>query len=972
MSVKKVLIEDWLPVQELGIESRRERGAATALPPLSFLHIWWARRPLAASSGVVLAGLMPIWDQELAKEFEEYEQIQSQDSYRKWFFHLIGIWGDPIEAQRQKNEALNAEVRLQNNPFTYKMSFKNAVPKEDLELLQKILTSHWGELPKVLDPTAGGGSIPFVSVKYLLPTLANDLSGVAASILTAGVEIPAKFGDQITPYLRKYGGTLVENIRARLVDFFPSGKNEKVTNYIWVHAVKCPRTGNVIPLMPDKWLRKDKGKEIAVRIVTSVNGKNLPIPNFQLMYGAEIDANEANRGTIKRGEGVSPYDNLVVDGEYIKNEAKAGRMQKLLYAVAISTPSQGRSFRAPNDQDKRALELSEIYYEKNINDWKLSDLVPVEEFPNGNDMRPVEYGMPNWLDLFTHRQAIVHATFVEEFRKIISIVKSEEPSFADAILIELSMMQSKALNYNSIMSSWSVSTSRTRSVFDRHDFAFKWTFAEFEGANDLFPWALEQLLLAYGGLCELLKEGHLFENAWVSSDVTISQGSASNLPNISDNSIAHLCIDPPYFDNVMYAELADYFYVWEKRTLGHVRPDFFPNVLSDKEEEAVANHSRFAAFGKRKKELAELDYQSKMTAIFAESRRVLRDDGVMSVMFTHKKAEAWDSLGTGLLEAGFTIETSWPVNTEAENSLHQANMNSAASTIMLVCRKRENRNDLSKIYLEDIADEVRKAARQAVDRFEADGIAGVDLLLSTYGPTLSVISQYWPVYSSKPDPNGKDSYLRPEEALNLAREELVSLRQNRLVGHAARLDNLTDFIIIAWDTFKSREFAFDTARLLALAVGGLDLDELVRQKVIEKNAGKVRILPPEERLRRDTDPLLSGVRIDAHNFSWMIDAIHTTLYIADQDGMLAAKRFLEKSNLLDDLGYRDAIQALVNSIPRTLINGKWIFAEAGILDNLVIAFMPDIKLPSREEISAKTQVPTLFDESGIDLSVNIE
>ena len=152
----------------------------------------------------------------------------------------------------------------------------------------------------------------------------------------------------------------------------------------------------------------------------------------------------------------------------------------------------------------------------------------------------------------------------------------------------------------------------------------------------------------------------------------------------------------------------------------------------------------------------------------------------------------------------------------------------------------------------------------------------------------------------------------------------------------------------------------------------MDLDELVRQKVIEKNAGKVRILPPEERLRRDTDPLLSGVRIDAHNFSWMIDAIHTTLYIADQDGMLAAKRFLEKSNLLDDLGYRDAIQALVNSIPRTLINGKWIFAEAGILDNLVIAFMPDIKLPSREEISAKTQVPTLFDESGIDLSVNIE
>lgn len=971
--MKKVLIEEWLPIQELGIESRRERGAATALPPLSFLHIWWARRPLAASSGVVLAGLLPVWSEELAIKFKVHSEISSEDAYRKWFLHLIGIWGDPIVAQQQKTDALNSGVRLPSNPFSYKMSFKNAVPKSDLNLLNEILVFHWGHVPSVLDPTAGGGSIPFVSAKYLLPTFANDLSGVAASILTAGVEIPAKYGDRLTPHLKHFGGLLVQNVSKRLTSFFPSGEKEKVTNYIWVHAVECPRTRNLIPLMPDKWLRKEKGKEIAIEIITELDGKTLKIPKFKLLFGNDVIETEANRGTVKRGEGISPYDNLVVDGDYIKEQAQSGRLQKLLYAVAISTPGSGRTFRAPTEIDYKAIEQAGSFLEKNSEEWVKANLIPTEVIPEGlKTAEPIRYGINKWSDMFLPRQMLVHITFVEEYKKMIEIVHEEVPELADAILIELSMMQSKALNYNSILSSWSVSTSRTRSVFDRHDFAFKWTFAEFEGANDLFPWALEQLILAYGGLCELLKEGHLSDNVWAPGDVTISQGSAAALSGIPDDSITQLCMDPPYFDNVMYAELADFFYVWEKRTLGSVRPDFFPDSLSDKDDEAVANPSRFNSFGKRRKELAELDYQSKMTAIFAESRRVLKDEGVMSVMFTHKKAEAWDSLGSGLLEAGFTIETSWPVNTEAENSLHQANMNSASSTIMLVCRKRNTRVSSARVYLEDIANEVREAARDAVNRFESNGITGVDLLLSTYGPTLSVISRYWPVYSSKPDVDGKDVYLKPEEALDLAREELVLLRQKRLVGHAARLDQLTDFVVIAWDTFKSREFAFDTARLLALAVGGLDIDTLVRQKIVAKSAGRVSLLRPNERLRRDSDGDSSGIRLGQTHFNYMIDAIDTLVFIAQEDGMAAAKRFLDQTNLLADENFRDACQALVNAIPRTVVQGKWVVPEAGVLDTLITAYLPEVTLPAKEEIQIEAGIPTLFDLPEINNSTLVD
>ena len=335
-------------------------------------------------------------------------------------------------------------------------------------------------------------------------------------------------------------------------------------------------------------------------------------------------------------------------------------------------------------------------------------------------------------------------------------------------------------------------------------------------------------------------------------------------------------------------------------------------------------------------------------------------------MFTHKKAEAWDSLGTSLMEAGFTIETSWPVNTEAENSLHQANMNSAASTIMLVCRKRANKSDQRKVYLEDISSEVRSGARDAVVRFEKDGIGGVDLLLSTYGPTLSVISRYWPVYSSKPDAEGNDQLLKPEEALDLARQELVGLRQQRLIGHSANLDNFTDFVVIAWDTFKAREFTYDTARLLALAIGGMDIEDLVRNKILEKGSGKVRLMAPKERVRRDSDGSLAGIRINATEFEYMIDAIDTVLYIAEEDGALAAKRFLEKANLIENQSFRDAVQALVNAIPRTFVQGNWVIPEAGWLDTIVTAYLPEVLLPKKDEIEANPGIPTLFDMQDVD------
>jgi adenine-specific DNA methylase len=396
----------------------------------------------------------------------------------------------------------------------------------------------------------------------------------------------------------------------------------------------------------------------------------------------------------------------------------------------------------------------------------------------------------------------------------------------------------------------------------------------------------------------------------------------------------------------MYAELADFFYVWEKLTLGLVWPEFYADELCDKKNEAVANEARFAEAGKRRRELANADYEAKMTAIFAECRRVLRDDGVLTVMFTHKRAEAWDTLGMSLMEAGFTIETSWPVATESEQSLHQAKKNAAASTIMLVCRKRvDARGDPA--YFEDVEGEVRAAARDALARFSAFGMEGVDLLLSTYGPALSVISSRWPVYSSEGDPQtGKSRLLRPEEALDSARGELVRLQRQRLIGQAAQLDPITDFVLLAWEIFKAREFPFDEARRLALAVGGLDIDELVRAKVIEKKSGTVLLSPPAKRVRgrADLEVGLPGIYMEAQSFPVTIDALHTAMYFVDQDGPAASKAWLDRVGLSDDARFQASLQGLVNAMPRTKTKDKWDLPEAEWLDALCFYF-PDVTVP---------------------------
>jgi putative DNA methylase len=300
----------------------------------------------------------------------------------------------------------------------------------------------------------------------------------------------------------------------------------------------------------------------------------------------------------------------------------------------------------------------------------------------------------------------------------------------------------------------------------------KWSFAEFDASRKMMPWNLEQIIDAYIGLVALSYEP--IQTLIRRGDsppitrLTLTRGSAQSLSETGSGSIRLICVDPPYYDNVQYAECSNFFYVWHKRTLASVHPELVGrDELASQDDEAVANLSRFRDAGRKAKSLAAADYENKMAACFREMSRTLANDGVVTVMFTHKEIQAWDTLGSALVNAGLTIGASWPVHTEFDNSLHQAKKNAAASTILLVCRKREKAS--APVWWEDLKGNVRETARKKAAEFEQQGIKGVDLYISTFGPVLSIISESWPVLTSETDPKTGDPLpLKPGEALDLA------------------------------------------------------------------------------------------------------------------------------------------------------------------------------------------------------------
>ncbi|MCX2727449.1 DUF1156 domain-containing protein [Thermomicrobium sp. 4228-Ro] len=962
LASRPLLIEDWLPIQEVGIEARRENSTGQHPPP-NRLHVWWARRPLVVSRAAVLASLLPAWQPDWPEPLRQ--RFPTRDAYHAWVRWLLGIHGELASAWRTIQQARAIGKRI-DNPFTHGRAFTFNLSDREAEELSSVFQATW-ESPEiaVLDPTAGGGSIPLEALRLGLTVHANELNPVASVILLATLDYPSRFGDDLVTDLVRWGHRLSEYVRASIGNFYVGMNSiEEPLTYLWARTVACPQTGKPIPLSPNWWLQRDDRARVAVRLLAH---PDWPTCRFAIVRGREADA-LGDQGTIRRGVAVSPWTGDVVDDEYIKREAQAGRMGQQLYAVVVKTP-RGVDFRLPNEADLAAAAAAEQELTRRLPGWLARDLVPDEEIPEASsDPRPRRYGMTRWRDLFAPRQLLALGTAVEALRALEPAIRAElPPDRARAVVTYLALALDKLADWNSRQCTWHPNRQVLGHTFQRHDFSMKWSFAEMAvvAAGKGLDWAIDQVVDAYRGIARLAQPTRL--PLWQRTGrppverLRITQGDARHLGHLADGSVHLVCIDPPYYDNVQYAELSDYFYVWLKRTVGHLYPDWFARPLTDKDAEAVANPVRFAGLGGSRpaRELARQDYERKMQAIFRECSRVLRPDGVLTVLFTHKQVEAWDALATALIEAGFQIVASWPVHTESEHSLHQAKKNAAQSTILLACRKRPPGD--GPVWWDELRGVLIRRVRERAQELAALGIGGVDLLLAAFGPALSVISARWPALTSEVDPKtGKPLVLRPETALDLAREEVLRLRRERLLhGQSARFDAATDWYLFAWDTFRAREFPADEARKLALAVG-LDLDaDIIRgARLVERRSNTVRLLEPSERVRR------RAVDPGATSFARLVDAAHAALVLYAEDGAGACREFLRRAGLLQSSEFRQLLQALLEAVPRTRgREGTFLLPEAQVLDAMRLALFPELEVPPEPEPVAREVQRSLFDEA---------
>jgi len=953
----RVLIEEWLPIAELGVESRRENSTGQHPPP-NRLHVWWARKPLVVSRAAILGSTLPAWSEDWPEDL--LARFPTEKDYREWIIHQLGIRGDPVAARRRIQAAVAAGERIKN-PYTGPRAFTLTPDAENLLLQRRLLAYTWAtQEVTVADPMAGGGSIPLEALRLGFRTFAGELNPVAVVILLSTLEYPARFGPPLADDIRKWGRIWAERVRERIARFFPAHIGESLLAYVFARTVTCPETGKPVPLVLNWWLRKGSDP-VAVRLIAE---PDMDEPRSEIVRGKKVKELDPDAGTVSGGNGRSPWTGGSIPSEYIKAEAQAGRMGEVLYAVAVKE-GRKRDFRAPSEADLAALEAAERELRERWADWERRDLIPIEPYPEvSTDPRPRIYGMTRWCDLFSPRQLLSLVTALEELRRLEPEIRAASgDEVTTAVLTYLALALDKAVDYNSLLATWEVSRQIVKHVFQQHNFSFKWNHAEM---NLLAPglglhWTVEQVTDAYRGIAGLVEPSRdaLFSDrpAAAAELVEVRRGNAADLRQ-PDSSIHSIVVDPPFLAAVQYAELSDFFYVWEKRSVGHLYPELFATELTDKASEAVENPARFEQFDKRRaEELARADWRAKMTTCFREMHRVLRDDGVLTVMFTHKEAEAWDTLGRSLIEAGFMIESSWPVHTESEHSLHQMGKAGAASAILLTCRKREGSGDSE--WWDDLKDEVRATARERAAEFQEAGISGVDLYIATFGPTLSVISRKWPVLTSEVDTKtGEPRPLRPEEALDLAREEVASLRRRGLLlGRQIEFDPVTDWYVLAWDAFGA-EAPFDEARKLGLALGVDVQQDLVRNRIVAKKRGTVALQEPLKRRHPGlADP-------DGEGYARLIDAAHALMIVFTDDGVRGAERWLKRTGLGGDARFQGLLQALVNAIPRTKTKGEFVRPEAGALDGLRVLF-PELEVPAEPVIELQAEQQAL-DVGGTD------
>lgn len=617
--------------------------------------------------------------------------------------------------------------------------------------------------------------------------------------------------------------------------FYPRVGCETPVAYIWRRTIRCPNPscGVEVPLTTQWWLAKRGRRRVALKPILRGNRE----VGFELVGDKEIDF-EPSLGTVKRGRAVCLACNTSMRGDYVKAEAREGRIGQRLVAVARKVDKRrGRSYRLAGEEDIAGFQKAEMALKELLrtpSPWAFGlSWVPQEpsRLVGAGRQQSVEasYGFLEWGKFFNSRQLMALCTFGkwvrEAYKEIVN--QTGDYEFAKAVTTYLGFAVDKMADLLSVLTGWKPNAECPVHLFAHHAIPMLWDYAEanpLAGASASWASQVERMLSALT-LCFVNNR----------RTATTHLGSANRL-FFEGGKFDAVVIDPPYADSVPYSDLSDFFYVWLRRIIGDLYPEAFSTELVPKDEEAVVNAVRFGG-KKHGEQIAKAHYQRLMRESFAEIYRVLNSEGVCIVMFSHRSTSAWERLVKSLLDAGLYPTASFPVHTEMEASTHQRGKAAVRSTVVMACRRRSENAGIG--WYREVMSELRQVVCERLREFWREGIRGADFLISAIGPAVGIFGKYREVRHL----DGTE--VKVAEVLQEVRKAVVEFTLQQLGFEA--LDEPTRFYIFYRWAYGSKEIEYDEANKLAKGLG-VELSEMERRYgLINRDGDEVRVLSFEER-----------------------------------------------------------------------------------------------------------------------------
>ena len=878
---KKKLIEVAIPLVAINAASAREKSIRHGHP--STLHLWWARRPLAACRAVLFAQLVD----DPSSLPEQFPTAELQDAERKRLFAIIE---DLVIWENSTNEEVLERARVE------------------------IRRSCGGELPPIYDPFSGGCSIPLEAQRLGLPAYGSDLNPVAVMIGKAMIEIPPKFKDMppvhpgaqdrqfhrnaegLAEDIKFYGEWMRERALERIGHLYPQvelpeghgGGKATVIAWIWARTVPSPDPAfsNVqVPLVSNFILSSKKGREAWIEPIVDKHSKTV---TYRIRHGGtKVELENAAVGTSagKRQAFRCIMSDAALTYDHIRKEGKSGRMNKTLIAV-VAEGKQGRLYIEPlAEQMKIALSAKP--------EWKPEGRLP----DNPRDFKTPNYGMETFGDLFTDRQLVALNTFselvlearmqIEMDAKAVGLASDGTPlkdggigakAYAEAVSVYLAFAADKCTDYWSSICTWHNSGEKIRNTFGRQAIPMTWDYAE---ANPF---------CSSSGNWTAMKDW-----VWkvVDAFTPLQIGSERQLDaqtvDYPKNTV--ISTDPPYYDNIGYADLSDFFFCWMKPSLKSVYPDIFGSIATPKSEELVATPYRHGG-----KEAAESFFLDGMSKAIANMARQSSNQFPTTIYYAFKQSEVaqegisstgWATFLQAIVEAGYAVVGTWPMRTEMANRMIASGTNALANSVVLVCRKREV--SAKRVTRAEFIRSLKRELPSAITELQAVNIAPADMPQSAIGPGMGVFSRYMAVLESD------DSPMSVKSALQLINREL----DDYLGGIQGEFDADTRFAVTWFEQNGLKSGDYGTANSIAQA-RGISVESVKHAGIVESQAGKVRVLRRDE-LEDQWDP-----GTDRHLTIW--ECLQHLVRLHEREGISSAtaillKKIGDKAEAVKDLAY---------------------------------------------------------------------